>query len=148
MTTNNTLMQARLQPADHYCSTYGAALTDSQTIDDALQPAFWAHVAHKLRQGDLIRILPERGDYYALLMVRTVGKAYANVTLLHKVEFDGAEAAPAVASVGDEFEVKWSGPSTKFRVVRVSDKQIMHDGFAAKEDAVKWVKDYIAALDR
>ncbi len=136
----------RLQLAEHYCTAYAATLLANQTLDDALQPGFWAHVATKLRQHDTIRIIPEEGDFYALLIVMSAGRTFAKVKLLQHIPLDddGAEDA----DLPSELSVKWKGPHLKYAVIRNADHSILKDSFVVKTEAEQWARDHIAAMSR
>jgi hypothetical protein len=40
----------------------------------------------------------------------------------------------------------WSGPHTKYRVLRLSDKAVVKDGFATKEEAALWLTEHKKAI--
>lgn len=140
------LSPTRLQPAEHYCAAYAVVLPHDQSLDDALNPEFWAHVASKLRQHDTIRVIPEDGSYFAELLVVNADRTFAKVKLLRHIPLDQPAAdaeAPLVA-----FEVKWNGPHDKHTVIRKSDGEKLKTGFVEKPAAQRWLDDHLASMSR
>lgn len=144
-----TLSQNRLQLAEHYSVTYAASLPADHTLEDAQKPDYWAHSAARLRQGDLIRLIPEDGSYFAELIVTATGKGYARVKLLRSIDLHEAVAEAAGTALLDApMFVKWFGPQVKFGVVRKSDNERIKEGFSEKAQAERWMAEHLAALDR
>ena len=85
-----------------------------------LKPEYWAHVAAKLNVWDRIEVRYEHesGAYHAELLVRAVHKTSVVVKQLAYVALDDKTVTPG----NGNFEVSWSGPHTKYRVVRKDDK--------------------------
>lgn len=128
----SALNATRLQRAEHYFSPYAVVLPAADTLEEALKPEYWAHVASKLRQGDTIRIMPEDGSYYAEALVRATGTGFAKVELLRHIPFDETDAD----QVPDTIEVKWGGPHDKWRIIRRSDGHVLARGLD-KADALR-----------
>lgn len=127
------LNPTRLQRAEHYFSIYAVVLPEGTSLDDAMKPEYWVHVANRLRQHDTIRIIPEDGGYFAEALVTAAGHGFAKVKLLRyeSLEEDGAEPAET-----DPSYVKWGGPHSKWRVIRRSDGQVLKEGLT-KPDALR-----------
>src|SRR6266404_9387537 len=51
------------------------------TLDEALQPSYWAHVAEQLTPLDEIKVRAEDGSFVAYLIVGWCGRNYAHVVL-------------------------------------------------------------------
>lgn len=152
-----TLSMGRFKPADHYNNNWSAALEDSQSLEDALNPAFWSHNARFMRAGDMIRLIPERGDYYAQLIVINAGKAFAQVKLLAYVpllpgaegyEEDTSVPLPLEMPLIDDLYVDWKGPAVRYSVIRRTDGERIRDHFQTKEEAEQWMRDHVGALGR
>jgi hypothetical protein len=109
-------------------------------IDDLLEPGFWAHVAGATFNGsnNLVNVYWEDKSQIAFLYVRYYDSVSAKMELLdHKVFGSKVElTAP------DKYEVKWTGPNTKHRVVRLSDGQTLKENISSKEDAALFIKEY------
>lgn len=132
------LSPAKLQPASHYRTRYAAVVDDGTSVDDLKRPEFWCHVANKLRQTDVIEVLPEDGSFFAELLVLKTGIGFAKVMLLRHVDLEGQETD----GDSDLVHVQWKGPHRKHSVIRKSDGEILRDGFATKADAEIFARDY------
>ena len=108
-----------------------------------LQPAYWTHVAAKLRPGDMIEVRAEDGTWFAILYVVSAQRLSAKVVPLpgYPLELDAGEADEIAA-----FGVKWNGPQHRWAVVRVADKRAMQTGFQSREDAHRWLADNLKSL--
>lgn len=133
------LTPSRLQNAEHYFSSYAVVLPDGNSLEDALKPEFWAHVAQTLRQHDTIRIIPEDAGYFAELLVLSSGRGFVKVKLLRHVQIDEAEADDGG---NDLVEVKWRGPHSKWSILRRSDGHVLKEGLVAKGDALREAASY------
>jgi hypothetical protein len=107
------------------------------TVEDLLNPIFWSHVAGSTFHGDMNFVLVHWEDRSQLaeLYVRQYYSTSAKMELLKHYEFDKSD----VLIVPDKYEVKWTGPHTKFRITRKEDNQIIQDGFGLRDDAVKFI---------
>lgn len=106
------------------------------TMEDMQNPSYWAHVARDLRPGHKIEVLAEDMSYWAMLIVRDVGRVEASVAPLQVVDLDGGAE---LAKDGDDgLEVKWRGPHAKFSVIRKDGGDILKDGFQTKDAAAQW----------
>lgn len=128
----------RLQRAEHYFSAYAVVIPAGISLEDALEPGYWAHVAPRLRQHDLIRILPEEGGYFAEAVVLSAGRGFAKLFLLRNVPLEGEDQS----NVNDLVEVKWRGPHSKWSIVRKSDDAVLRDGIVEKGDAMREAAGY------
>lgn len=142
-----TLSPNRLRDAENLFRSYGVELPAGHTLKDALDPAYWAHKADTLRPHDMIRIIPEEGDYFAEAVVVSAGRGFANLKLLRHVSLV-EEGSTATNQVEEQMIVKWVSPANKFGVIRKSDGVRLREGFIAKADAQRWATDYLAAQDR
>lgn len=154
------LAMGRFKTAEHFNNTWSAALSGEQSLEDALKPEFWAHVARFFRIGDLVRLLPEVGDYYAMLIVVGTGKTWAKVKLIHYVplaataegyeEDEAAEEAGAAGSavLDHGHVVEWKGPHRKYSVIRKSDGEYLKEGFTERKDAEQWLRDHLDTMAR
>lgn len=152
-----TLPFGRFKPAEHYNNYWAAALAAEHSLDDALKPEFWSHVARVFKPGDLVRIIPEKGDFYANVIVLATGRAFAKVKLVDYVPllpgaegYEEQDVAEAEAGEPDllDLEVAYKGPHLKHCVIRKSDKTILKDGISAKVDAEQWMRDHLETMAR
>lgn len=118
------------------------------TPEELLKPQYWANVAKELKSLDTIEVRAEDGSFYAKLLVRDSGRAYAKVVFLpgYPLVFKDITEVPEMDM--DEYVIKWAGPEFKFRVLRKKDNEVLKFGFTNKEEARKWVIEHIKALAR
>lgn len=119
------------------------------TIEDALKPEYWSHVAHRLQQnvltgapdrsGAIIRLRSEDHAFFAKLYVRAVRKDSLEVALIGEPTYFG----PKGGTKSDKYDTRWNVGARGYDVVRKSDGAIV--GRAAdlklKEDAVAFIRD-------
>ena len=141
----HVLRQDRFRGGDFVRSIYSVTPENGTPDEALLNPAYWAHVAKHLRSGDKIEVLAEDGSYYAEFLVAGANATGALVRELAHKRFD---ALPAQVIDEGEYEIRWSGPVNKHRVIRKSDKAILAEGemVATKEQAQLFLRDYLKAL--
>lgn len=115
-----------------WCVTPPAG-TDPKSLEN---PASWVNLARFLKARDRIEAMPEDGAWTAEYVVLHKSPIGATVFCLNHWDLEGANVADA-----SDFEVKWGGPAVKFRVLRVSDGEVLKSGFDDKEVAAKWMAD-------
>lgn len=135
----------KLLLAEHAVASYFHSPEFGVTIADVLDPEYWSHVAPQLRVGHEIRIMAGDGSWWALLLVRAVGRTEAVVQDLIYKELGNA---PDASVTDSEFDVVWRGPARKFGVVRKSDKAVVKDEFVVREHAEKWLKGHLVSMAR
>jgi hypothetical protein len=123
-------------------SVVAEAGTPYEAVRD--DPAYWAHIASKLRPGDIIHVRTDDSAYYARLYVRAAEKLAARVIELEFKDFSklSAETLPA----GNEFEVEWAGPHHKYRIVRTKDRVAVQTGFDNKERAIEAMVTHVKTM--
>lgn len=123
------------------------------------QPAFWAHVADKLRPWHEIRARAEDGSWMARGIVLAAERTWAKVRLIQIHEFSPITAAlppgmapkpveaPAataqatdesIQSFIDQHVYKHRGPKGH-SIVRKADSQVLVEGLGTKDEAIKWL---------
>lgn len=133
-----------LEPADFRIVTYYHTMEMGQSLDMALKPEYWTHVAAILRPGHEIRIDAADYSWCALLKVRSTSRVSATVSLIWLKDF-GDHAEVDMDDVTG-FEVKWRGPKAKFGFVRSSDGELIRDGYDTKPIALAALREYMKAL--
>lgn len=121
---------ARLDPTDSDHLTYALRIPLSVKLENVLDENFWANVAMTLKPWDRIQIQPEDFSYSATLVVVARDRLWAKVALEFYTEL--SVGSPSI----DELKVQWSGPHTKYRVLRGTT--VMQDKFDTKTEAEKW----------
>ena len=142
-----TLLRSRLQRAEGTRLIFSAMPEPGTSLKDMLAPRYWAHVARELKPGFRIEVVPEDMTWLGELYVYRVGPGYAIMKVLNAWDFEPADEEEMMLQ-DDDYEVRWGNPTTKFRIIRTADGNVMKDGFADKLDAMKWLRDLRAAQAR
>ncbi|WP_420961055.1 hypothetical protein [Brucella sp. IR073] len=118
------------------------------TLEDALKPDFWAHVAYQIKARDKIELWAEDETWYAELIVYKAGRLAIYCECIFIVTFSKEAKKPSKAKNEDGEEVVpgyyvgWGGPVHKWRVVRKSDGEVMSHGHN-KDDAIEWAREHV-----
>lgn len=136
------IIEGRFQDASFARNIWSVVLPHDVPFEDLENPAFWAHVVRKLRVMDRIEVYREDGTEWAELLVTLTDRVSAKVVVLNRVSLEKAIAE----DVDPEYAIGWAGPHHKYRVVRISDKQVVQAGFASADAAQKWLAEYTKAL--
>lgn len=117
-------------------------LAPGVSVDDALEPEFWAHVGKRLRPYNRIELQAQDMTFVADCIVLAAGQGFARLKLLtlHSLAESAESAAEMMnaTAIEDLYAVKWNGPSQKWIVLRKSDDMPLQTGFPAKADAEVW----------
>lgn len=133
----------KLHIAEHSVVVYFHAPEFGVSLDDMLKSDYWTHVAPQLRVGHRVEVLSADGSWWAMLIVRAVGRHEAVVQALQHVVLGDAED---IAAEDMPYKVMWRGPAKKFGVVRKSDGEVIRDEFPVKEQAMKWLKNHMQSM--
>jgi hypothetical protein len=134
----------RFSELSHTCVIWNACPESGVTVEQLLKPEAWANVARRMKAGHMIHVVPEDGAYFAELYVVSAGQNWANVSLLREVLLSLTDfAEPATEKYAD---IKWAGPSAKFRVTRLKDGDTLRDGFGSRQEAESWLSDHLKAV--
>jgi hypothetical protein len=117
------------------------------TIEEMLNPQYWAHVATQLRPGAIIVVWGADGALWAELLVWTVAPFAAKVEALRSATRDLPRLLGAVVEEVEGYEFKHRGGG-KWSVLRTTDSPpvFIKDGLPGKVEASIWLKQYIAQL--
>lgn len=140
--SKRAVKESRFIPADQIRNVWSVVPEEGTPISAMLDPAYWTHVARRLRPSDLIEVRAEDGSFFAVLYVHYVERLSAKVSVLSQTIFD-AEATPTDDA---NFDVMWKGPHHRHAIVRKSDKRTIQHGFESREAAMHWLADNMKAL--
>ena len=133
-----TLRESAFAQAKQTRMVYTAQLAAGTSLEEALKPEFWVHIAKKLRPCDQIELIPEDMAFYAKAIVIDADSLSATLKVIERVSLE--EEAGKVSSIDQtEHEVRWGGPHDKFRVVRKSDGAVLARGFTSKATAFQHI---------
>lgn len=141
------ITQDRFKLAETVRMTHVIAPHQGTKVEDLTDPAYWAHVSAKMHAGDHIEAVAEDGTWFAELLVVRAERNWAKVALLRKVDLVATSVEVNPADF-EEHYVKWGGVTTKFRVHRKKDKEVLRDGFDSAELANAWLAEHRKTLAR
>jgi hypothetical protein len=113
---------------------------EGTTVNDVLEPGYWAHCAASMQVYDRIDVRLETGEWMLELIVLDVGRNYARMFLVKKHDF--AETSLEVPVNAIRHKVEWKGPQRKHAVIRTSDSAVVQEGFADKSAALVWLQNH------
>ncbi len=157
MSQPNTPTVKKLPPSDlksaEYIRHVHHVVTQPEvTIDDVLDPAYWAHIAERLRPMSKIEVVFADYTRYLELIVLSSGRLWAKVAILNDVDLvqdleDSDQLREASDLEDADYFVKYH-PTQKYTVYRKSDKQAISKSHASKKEAEAWIDQHIKALAR
>lgn len=121
-------------------------IESGHTLEQMLEPAYWAHVANKLQDGDEIVAVAEDNTFRAHFYVIERGPNWANVYCLKFDELTKEFQIPVTAD--QNYLVQFGGNLHKWRVKRKSDGQVLISKLKTPEQATDWLRNYKATLAR
>lgn len=141
----------RMEQREQRMVDYFVVVEEGTTRKEMKNPAFWAHVAHKLKPYFKINIACDDGTFYAEGLVLQVDRTWAIVHILEWHDLttkDVAQSQAAAAEMGDSadgFEIKHRGEHRKWTVIRKSDREAVKEGLATKAEALIWLAEHLKA---
>lgn len=133
------LMPDRMGLSEHKRQDWVVDIPIGVTLEQAMEPSYWAHVAEQMNPLDHIEIRAEDGSYVAELIVSMCERSYARVVLDRVVRLTQEKEAP-VESI--KHRVEWKGPAMKWCVIRNSDNQVLRQEERTKDEAMRWLDDH------
>ena len=140
------LSPAGLAQAEYGRTTWAITSAFGVSKSDIEDPAYWAHVAAKMRPRDKIEVLAEDGSFYAEYLVTSCDKTWAKVA---EIKFMDLTKVAVVTNEQAEiinagYDVTWGGPK-KWRVIRKSDRATLVEGLHSKDDGHKWLTVHLSS---
>lgn len=127
-----------MKQADYSRQLHRVTPPEGVSLEDAMEPTFWVHLAHKFTVGDKVEVFPEGGAWYGEFIVRSCSRIHAKLGVLTFKEF-GVEK-PKNQAQDPEYLIEWKGPNRKFAILRRADKELVKENFADKDDAAAWLE--------
>ncbi len=140
------LEAVRFKGAEYVRVIHHASPFDNTTPEDLLVPDYWAHVADRMKQYDRVEALSNDGTWWAEYMVVACGRAYAQLVLMQKLNLD--PVVPGKSNTIREYVVKHRGPHSQWSVIRLSDKEVVHEGSQTESAANTWLTNHLKAMGR
>lgn len=139
------LPPTRRQYTEHANTDHTITVEPGVTIEDCIDPGFWAHIASMFSPYDEIRIRTDDGSWFARVLVSSCGRNWARVKVLEVHQLTSADVDMTQASEIETHEVRFRGPLHKFCVVRKADNEVLKDG-CSKAEAYRWMSEYLKTV--
>ena len=139
------LNPAGLSPAEYKSNRWMAVVPRYTTRDHLTDPNYWSHVAVKLKPRDTILVFAEDDSFFAEYLVYTAERTWARVVELrwHELAMTPVTKDQAMEVMKD-YDVRWSGPAKRFRVIRKSDNATMIDNLHTAQDGQEWLAKHLS----
>jgi len=137
------ILANRFKQAEYVRQAWHISPRPEDAPEAMLDPKYWVHVSKNMKPGDRIEAIAESREWLVDAVVLDAGSWGAKVAFILgpvKLANDAKIEAP------DEYEVKWAGPSAKFRVVRKTDNKVLKDECQTKEEAATWIKNHRVSM--
>lgn len=131
----------RMAEADLHRHVWIANIEFGRTINEILDPSYWALMAYRMTIYDQIEARAEDGAWIAYLIVTGVDRTWARVAVDRVLTLTTSDVAATQAAM-QKHKVEWKGPQYKYAVIRLSDDAKVKDGFQNKEDAGAWMREH------
>lgn len=106
------------------------------TLEQVMEPSYWAHVASQMQQFDEIKVRTEDGAWCAFLMVKYAERNYVSVVLDRVIHLDKEVEIPAQS---EKHKVEWKGPRLRFCVTRIADQKRVKEGCLSRDEGLAWI---------
>jgi 16S rRNA U1498 N3-methylase RsmE len=140
-----SLHASRFAQADQKFNRWTIVQPVGASVEDCLDPGYWAHVASKLRVGDEIRVLNDEMTHYAVLLVVESDRLWAKVAILNQASLTVGSVKP-----GDDYavEVEYAGPHHMHRVYRMrgGQKEVLSHGHQSKDAALRAAAEHMKTV--
>ena len=136
---------ARFKGAEYGRELWLCTAFENTRPEDLTEPAYWAHLAMKLRPRARIEAWADDGTWLAEYVVLEAGRTWARVRMLQVYHLGTEDVAMTHAEAMSPYEITFRGPHAQWSVIRKSDREVLHDAEATQEGAVEWLKQRMKA---
>ena len=132
--------------AEHVRQHYHATPEAHHTKDDVLKYEYWKHYSRNFKPGDKVDLHWQDNSCYAEVVILHADQFGAKVYyVLGPVQMDNGAQEKTPESSG-EYAYEWAGPSHKYRIIRISDSEVVAKGLETKEAANQEIANLLKAL--
>jgi hypothetical protein len=132
----------QLKLLEHVAYSHHLTMSPYDTVEHLEDPAYWQHLAQRLRVGDFVTAV--KCDYTLLAkgIVLDVGRTSAKVKIYetYDLAIDCQKLAEYYEKKSEDLYVEWQGPKVRYCVLRKDTKTRVQDGFADRTAAEGWIK--------
>jgi hypothetical protein len=141
-----SISENRVQTSDQALNRWKIDVPATHRPEHLLIPAYWAHLARKLRKFDEILAWWEDNSKVARYYVLASGVNWATVVLvagsLQELHATGAPSDVIITG----HTIEWRGNVAKWAVIRDSDKKVLREGCENRADASGWLAQYARTI--
>lgn len=136
----------RLNVGGFVYNTWSAILDEDQSLDDTLDPPFWASQAEQImappHKGvlDIIEVRKPSDSLYAKLLIVETRKGFVRAVKIEQAQLE----APDLPDAG--LTTRWNPGKQCHEVIRAKDRVVMASGFQNKQAAAAWIVDHTTAV--
>lgn len=134
------LLHGSIQGGDFVRTVWCITPDAGTTIEDIMNPEFYAHVVRSIKIGDKLEAIPDDSVWYAELLVMDIGPGFAKVALLRHVELEAIDPRDELAGMTIEF----AGRKQKYRVLRGG--KVLEKGFPTQSKAREWAERHMRRI--
>lgn len=134
------LVEKRLGLVESKRQDWVVEAEEGTTVEDVLDPLYWAHVAARFTPYDRIEVRIDTGEWMLDLIVLQAARNYARVHVLTKYELVDASAEVPGAAI--KHRVEWKGTHKKWCVIRNADSALVQAELQTKELANEWLTNH------
>jgi hypothetical protein len=134
------LIEPRIGMAESKRQDFVVDAEEGTTVEDVLDPMYWAHVASKFTPYDRVEVRIDTGEWMLELIVLQASRNFARMHLVAKHDLSGASAEIPRGAI--KHRVEWKGTHKKWCVVRIADSAMLQDSLQSKEAAAEWMTNY------
>lgn len=138
----------RMQLAEQWRQDWVVNAEEGTTVDDVLNPTYWASVATQFQVFDKIEVRLETGEWILELIVMSVGRTHATVYLAKRYDLKELADPGVQQDFPKAFEITWRGIQRKFCVKRIADDTYVQESLPTKEAAQVWLDSHERAMQR
>lgn len=139
------MTSGRMKLAEHARQAHVVTIPQGVSLETALEPAFWSHVAQQVRPRDRIELWAEDRAWFADAVVVSASRLAVTLMVLAKVSLDAAPPALPASVANSNFHIDYGGGVDLWRVIRNADSMVMASGMSQAE-AERWMADHVAAV--
>ncbi len=130
----------RMQNAEYLRRDWVCTAEEGTTVEDILEPGYWAHIAQQLTIYDRIEVRIDTGEFLLELLVKDCKRNWAQVALLHHHDLVGK--VPTAIAPSDEFDAVYKGTLRKWCALRKADNAVLCEKLESKAQALEWISSY------
>lgn len=139
------LNPTRMADAEYQRNIHVVTAHANTLPEDLLDPAYWSHVATRMKAWDHIEARANDGTWYAEYIVLEAGRTWVKTHMLRSASLTSADVATSQATAMMPYEVVFRGPHCMWSVVRKADREVMHEGEGTQGGAIDWLNERLKA---